>query len=85
MKFKVLRDCYGYKGRYWKADDIVEFAENDMPPSHFLALGVKPVLVEDELKPKEAPIETPVEQPEIPAEPSWTKAKHVGKHAKKKS
>jgi hypothetical protein len=42
MKYKVMRDCHGYKGKYWKQDDIVEFDADDTPPRHFLPLDGSP-------------------------------------------
>jgi len=34
-KYKVLRDCYGFKGGYWKEGVIVNLADGENPPKHF--------------------------------------------------
>lgn len=35
MKYRVIRDCFGFKKRYWKQGDIVEFPDNEEVPCHF--------------------------------------------------
>jgi len=38
MKYKVLRDNYGFLGRYWKAGSIVVIQDDLKPPHHFMPL-----------------------------------------------
>ena len=35
MKYRVIRNCYGFKGRYWEKDQIVEVDNTEIPPEHF--------------------------------------------------
>lgn len=35
MKYKVIRDCYGFQNRYWRAGTIVEIPDGIKPPEHF--------------------------------------------------
>lgn len=74
MKYRVLRNNYGFQGQYWHRDDIVDLDPKSNPPEHFLALEVieepKPVV------PKSA-----VEL-EVPARP--TAPKPTDKKAKPK-
>ena len=39
MKYRVLRNCYGFQGRYWKRDDIVDLDPKSNPPIHFKPLS----------------------------------------------
>ena len=34
-KYQIVRDCYGFKNRYWEKDEIVILEDNEMPPRHF--------------------------------------------------
>lgn len=35
MKYLVLRNNYGYQGRYWEKDAIVDLPDDAKPPHHF--------------------------------------------------
>lgn len=37
-EYKVLRNNYGYKGRYWEEGKIVKFEDDDKPSHHFQLL-----------------------------------------------
>ena len=39
LKYKVVRDCHGFKGRYWTEGEIVDLPEGDNPPRHFVLLS----------------------------------------------
>jgi hypothetical protein len=34
-QYQVLRDCYGFQGRYWEKGMIVDIDPKDNPPHHF--------------------------------------------------
>lgn len=38
-KYKVVRNCYGFKGKYWEKDEIVVLASDIKPPHHFKMIG----------------------------------------------
>ena len=38
-KYKVLRNCSGFKGRRWYQDTIVELEDDATPPHHFELIG----------------------------------------------
>lgn len=42
-KYEVLRDCYGFQGRYWEKGEIVEINPKDNPPHHFKKIEGKSV------------------------------------------
>ena len=67
MKYKVKKTCYGFKGGYYTEGDIVEFSDNETPPKHFQAIGIKKPVVTPEA-PK-APEVTPEPAPTPEAEP----------------
>ena len=35
MKYIVIRDCVGFRNRYWAKGTVVELAEGEVPPHHF--------------------------------------------------
>ena len=35
MKYKVLTDCFGFRGRYWEKGTVVEVSKEENPPKHF--------------------------------------------------
>lgn len=45
MKYRVLRDCYGFKGAYWEKGQLVDLSDHETPPSHFEPLE-KPMVAE---------------------------------------
>ena len=53
MKYKVLRDNYGFKGGYWSKDQIVTFADHETPPEHFQR--IKENVSADVVVPEEGP------------------------------
>lgn len=74
MKYLVLRDCYGFKGRYWNAGTVVELDESENPPHHFQKIEKAP-----EPKPAEKEIKTFSELQKAQVE---TEEKPVGMRAK---
>lgn len=38
-KYKVLRDCHGFRGGYWIKGQIVEINPSENPPEHFQLIG----------------------------------------------
>lgn len=38
MKYLVLRDCYGFMGKLWKKNSVVEIDPALNPPHHFKSL-----------------------------------------------
>jgi len=52
MKYLVLRDCYGFKKRYWNKGTVVELDASEKPPHQFqpIAEAPKPKEPEKELK-----------------------------------
>ena len=34
-RYQVLRDCFGFKGRSWKRNEVVELGDGEKPPFHF--------------------------------------------------
>lgn len=38
-KFRVERDCYGFKGLYYRAGDVVDLSSKEKPPRHFGRIG----------------------------------------------
>lgn len=42
MKYLVLRDCYGFKKRYWTKGTIVELDASEKPPHQFRLIQVEP-------------------------------------------
>jgi hypothetical protein len=76
MKYLVLRDCYGFKGRFWHKDEIVELAENENPPHHFQHIEKEP-----EPKPAEKELRS---FSEIQKAEMQTEEKPVGMRAKAK-
>ena len=41
-KYRVERNCFGFKNRYWCAGEEVELSEKDKPPRHFKRLDPLP-------------------------------------------
>jgi len=63
-KYEVLRDCYGFQGRYWEKGMIVDIDPKDNPPHHFKRVDVEepgPGAAESQ-KPKEASTSAEVER-----------------------
>ena len=54
-KYKVARNCHGFKRRYWEAGTIVEFDDDEQPPRHFELIDDSKAKVKDIMAP------TPVE------------------------
>jgi hypothetical protein len=42
MKYKVLRNCYGFQGRYWEKGQVVDLDPTSKPPEHFEPLEKPP-------------------------------------------
>lgn len=64
-EYKVLRDCWGYKGRHYVKDSFVLFDDADNPPRHFEFVRIaeapevapamfKAVLPKDPMRPRSA-------------------------------
>jgi hypothetical protein len=82
MKYRVLRNCDGFMGRYWEKDAVVDIDPALNPPEHFKLLEV-PVVVPP-VEEKEAPIETEVPaEPEPPVKTKLSKAKPKAKKRSK--
>ena len=75
MKYRVLRNCYGFEGRYWQRDDIVELDPKSNPPIHF-----EPMDAPVDVPP--APVVKPTPKPTL--FPAKTKAPTVKAHPKPK-
>jgi hypothetical protein len=43
MKYRVLRDCYGFRNASWTKGQIVDVSEGEKPPSHFEPVDKPPV------------------------------------------
>lgn len=41
-KYEVLRDCYGFQGRYWEKGEIIDIDPKERPPIHFRLLTAEP-------------------------------------------
>lgn len=51
-KYIVIRDNYGFKGRYWTEGEIVDLDKGEIPPNHFEILKdsyVEPVQVVEKI------------------------------------
>ena len=64
MKYRVLRNCYGFMGRGWFKGEIVDLDPKSNPGEHFLALEVV-----EPPKPVEEQEVTAVVEEQSPAEP----------------
>lgn len=73
MKYRVLRDNYGFMGRYWESGKIVEIPETLKAPRHFEAVVPRAEVV----KPiAEVPVKTePPVQAAAPQAPQPSKKK----------
>jgi hypothetical protein len=47
MQYRVLRDTYGFKGRFWAKGEVVEIDPKEKPPRHFAPVN-KPTPKEPE-------------------------------------
>ena len=51
--YRVIRNTWGYKGRYWTEGETVELENYEVPPKHFeLVKGAevkKPIVLEDQV------------------------------------
>lgn len=53
-QYRVVRDCYGFQGRYWKKDVVVSLrGDEDGIPRHFELIGGKPVAPKVEVEESE--------------------------------
>ena len=43
MKYKVINSCFGFRGRYWTAGEVVDLDPSENPPRHFVPLEEVPV------------------------------------------
>jgi hypothetical protein len=59
MKYKVLRDCYGFQGKYWKEGEEPDLDPKTNPPKHFKPLAGPKAPVEEPSPHAENPAETP--------------------------
>lgn len=53
MKYKAIRRSYGFLGRLWNVDDIVDVDDSVIPPHHFVPIGAVKKPVVDPGKPVE--------------------------------
>ncbi|MBL0320285.1 MAG: hypothetical protein IPP74_13495 [Alphaproteobacteria bacterium] len=61
MKYRVIRNCYGFKGRYWSKDQIVEVDGSEIPPEHFDKIEqIQPIEIEKVDEHVEPTVETNV-------------------------
>jgi hypothetical protein len=74
MKYRVLRDCYGFMGRYWDAGKVVEIPDNLKPPHHFEAVEA----TKEEVTPQEPP-SAKSEEAIVPAAPEPVKKREPAK------
>lgn len=51
MKYLVIRNCCGFRNRYWEAGEIVEIDPSENPPEHFQKMEISADSVESK-KPK---------------------------------
>jgi hypothetical protein len=51
MKYIVIKDCVGFRNRYWAKGTVVELAKGELPPHHFEVMSgpVEQVAVPNEL------------------------------------
>ncbi len=75
MKYRVLRNCFGFQNRYWERDSIVDIDPLSKPPAHFHPMEVEAT---EEI---EAPVEETI--PEEPQVPDWVAPKAEAKPKKK--
>lgn len=39
MKYRVIRECYGFRNRYWEVGEVVDIDPKENPPHHFQPIG----------------------------------------------
>lgn len=71
-KYEVLRDCYGFMGRYWEKGDIVEIDSKNNPPHHFKLVSDSTIPSPEEKVPK------PIELAELSRKELIARAKKLG-------
>jgi hypothetical protein len=42
MRYRVVRDCAGFRGRFWEKGTIVDIDPSENPPHHFVPADANP-------------------------------------------
>lgn len=80
--YRVARDCYGFKGGYWKEGQIVELEDDEKPPYHFQKVDEKGRVIESEKKDRSADTYSGIQKAEEEEAPNTGFAHRPKSHTK---